>query len=47
MVLRTRVGVCELDSSVRGKNQCRALLVKGMKVASVIVQCEGRIADRL
>jgi hypothetical protein len=30
-----------------GKNQCWALLVKGMIVASGIVQCEGRLADRL
>jgi len=30
-----------------GKNQCRAFLVKGMNLASGIVQCEGRLADLL
>jgi len=30
-----------------GRNQCRDFLVKGMNVASGIVQCEGRLADRL
>jgi len=29
-----------------GKNHCWALLVKGMSVASGIVQYEGRLADR-
>ena len=30
-----------------GRNQCGALLVKGMNVASGVVQCEGRLANRL
>lgn len=29
------------------RNQCRASLVRGMNVASGIVQCEGRLVDRL
>jgi len=30
-----------------GRNQCRAFLVNGMTVASVLVQCEGKLAVRL
>lgn len=30
-----------------GRNQCLALLLKAMNVASGVVQCDGRLADRL
>jgi len=30
-----------------GRNQCQALLVKGLNVTSGVMHCEGRLDDRL